>query len=69
MAELYRGWHIEPTQNPYQDGWDYWHDSYDGAPDSRDNRCGFALTEQEAREEIDMYEDEQIGATTNASLG
>jgi hypothetical protein len=53
----YRGWEISLTQNPYQDGYDYAHESFDGAPDSGDDRCGFARTVAEAKTEIDEYED------------
>lgn len=33
--------------------YDYAHDSYDGAPDARDGRCGQAHTVEQAKAEID----------------
>ncbi len=35
----------------------FWHDDFDGAPDSYDNRAGTAATVEEAKSEIDMIED------------
>lgn len=37
---------------------EYVHESYDGAPDARDNRFGQAHTEAEAKAEIDEKEDD-----------
>jgi len=38
--------------------WDWVHDDYDGAPDSRDHRCGSARTISACKDEIDELEDE-----------
>ncbi len=35
----------------------FWHDDYDGAPDSFDNRAGTAASVEEAKAEIDIIED------------
>lgn len=37
--------------------YDFVHDSYDGAEDAGDNRCGVANTVEEAKEQIDEKED------------
>lgn len=37
-------------------GYNYVHDDYDGAPDAGDNRCGHAMTVQDAQEAIDELE-------------
>lgn len=33
--------------------WDWWHDDYDGAPDSNDDRCGCAASLEDAKAAID----------------
>lgn len=39
--------------------WRWSHDDYDGAPDSRDRRCGMASSPEECRAQIDeVLEDE-----------
>lgn len=57
----YRGYHIQydPPPIPIRNAdWQFHHDDYDGAEDSRDPRCGFAASEAECREQIDWIEDE-----------
>lgn len=50
-------WRIqyEPKPIPVACGvdWDWWHDDYDGAPDSGDRRAGCARSLQAAKDEID----------------
>lgn len=53
----YRGYHITKTEN----GWEYVHDSYDGAPEHSggppsDNRCGIAASLDDAIADIDELE-------------
>lgn len=50
-----RHWHIEYVPKPIPDrrhDFDFWHDDYDGAPDSGDNRCGTAESVEDALEQI-----------------
>lgn len=53
----YRGYEIHPTDAPgplpASCAWTFVHESYDGAPDSGDNRCGHAATLADAQAEID----------------
>lgn len=60
----YRGYIIEHRRAPVPTttfDYAYWHESYDGAPDANDNRCGFASSLEEAMaaidEQIDDYDD------------
>lgn len=39
--------------------YEYSHDDFDGAPDARDNRCGYARTVDAAKQEIDELEDDK----------
>ena len=51
-------WHIEhnPVPVPTRScDWQYSHEDYDGAPDSGDDRCGFADSEQDAKDQIEEY--------------
>jgi len=34
---------------------DYWHEDYDGAPDSHDHRCGNVASIADAKAEIEEY--------------
>lgn len=65
----YRGWRIYGAESPPR-GWApdfefaYVHDSYDGAPIEPDGppadaRCGFAASIEDAKSEIDQYENEE----------
>lgn len=57
----YGPWHIMPANwtrpHPSVD-WDWWHDDYDGAPDSGDNRCGSAADRDACIAEIHEWEDD-----------
>jgi hypothetical protein len=51
---MYRDYHISQASDPYYMlAYEFWHDSYDGAPDAYDYRCGEASTIEEAKEMID----------------
>jgi len=53
---LYRGYHIVYEPKPIPDhshDWSWWHDDYDGAPDSRDRRCGTSASLLQAQADID----------------
>lgn len=52
----YRGYKIHYGSTVFA-AWVFAHDSYDGAPDAGDNRCGYADTVQECREQINEIED------------
>lgn len=54
MSITYRGYHISKAYI----GWGFHHDSYDGAPDSGDRRCGLASTVDAAKKLIDEIEDD-----------
>ena len=58
----YGDWRIEPANwvrpSPEAD-WDWWHDDFDGAPDSNDHRHGFARNLEACISEIHAWEDEQ----------
>jgi len=43
---------------PYTCTYTYAHDSYDGAEDAYDNRCGYGATIEECKAEIDSKEDD-----------
>lgn len=45
------------------------HDDFDGAEDSNDTRCGHAATVDEAKTEIDEYEDAYALAGAGRGLG
>lgn len=52
----YRGFHIEcdPVPIPILGiDWSWWHDGFDGAPDSNDRRRGLARTLEVAKSMID----------------
>ena len=51
MQVEYRGYWIRESNQPIP--FEFYHDSYDGAPDSGDNRCGLANDILEAMEAID----------------
>lgn len=59
----YRNWHISydpppiPTRNC---DWHYWHDDFDGAEDSGDNRYGHAESEEAAMASIDRWYEEEF---------
>jgi len=55
----YGNWHIQydPPPIPVRHwDWQFWHDDYDGAPDSNDNRSGAAASLDAAKAEIDERE-------------
>jgi hypothetical protein len=50
-------WRIYISDHFYpNDSYAYVHDDYDGAKDARDSRCGHAHSVEEAKQEIDEYE-------------
>lgn len=52
----YRGYVIEHDPKPIPSrahDWDWQHDDYDGAPDSRDRRCGSSSSLGEALRAVD----------------
>lgn len=54
-------WHILYNPKPIPDrrhDYDWWHEDYDGAPDSRDIRCGTAESAEDARRQIEEIENE-----------
>jgi hypothetical protein len=59
----YRGYIIKYDPKPIPDrgfDWDYYHEDYDGAPDSGDRRCGAVATMADAKDMIDeLIEDEE----------
>ncbi len=58
----YRDFHIsyDPPPIPVRScDWHYWHDDFDGAPDSNDCRYGHCATEGGCRQEIDEWYAEQ----------
>lgn len=58
----YRGYHIyyDPPPIPIRTmDWHYYHNDFDGAEDSGDNRCGSAASEEACRAEVDMLEDDE----------
>jgi len=58
-SESYRGWHIayDPPPIPVRTcDWQFWHDDFDGAEDSGDNRYGHASSLEAAKAEIDAWE-------------
>ena len=58
--ERYGSWTIEYDPKPIPTrkfDYSFWHDDYDGAPDSFDNRAGTAASIDEAKLEIDIIED------------
>lgn len=64
-AERYEGatgtWWItyDPPPIPIRShDYQFWHDDYDGAPDSGDTRCGSAPSVGEARSMIREYEEQ-----------
>jgi hypothetical protein len=55
-SEVYRGFHITYEPLPIPDRWFDWSyvsEHYDGAPDSRDRRCGVAASLEACKCEID----------------
>lgn len=52
----YGKWRIYISDNPCQQSYDYVHTDFDGAPDANDGRYGHARTVEEAKAEIDEYE-------------
>jgi hypothetical protein len=63
QSTTYRGWHIEfnPPPIPSRNcDWQFWHDDFDGAEDSGDNRCGSAESLEAAKAEIDEREAEAV---------
>lgn len=57
----YRGYHITHRAAPIPGGiadWQFCHDSYDGAPDGNDNRCGTASSLLSAMDQINDLEDD-----------
>jgi hypothetical protein len=59
---MYKNYHIEPfgfyaRENTHH----FWHDDYDGAPDSLDNRCGYGTSVEDCKKQIDeqIEENEQ----------
>ena len=54
-------WHIyyDPPPIPYRTmDWSFYHDDFDGAPDSNDRRCGSAESVEGCIREIDLMEEE-----------
>ena len=52
----YGDWRIQYAPKPIPDfsrDWDYWHDDYDGAEDSNDDRAGSAASPDACIEEIE----------------
>jgi hypothetical protein len=53
----YRGYRIyrdpKPVPPHIAGDWSFVHEDYDGAPDSNDNRCGFAQSVADAKSQID----------------
>jgi len=54
----YRGYRIYLNRG-FGPAYGYVHDDYDGAEDSRDNRCGAENSIAECKEAIDDLEDDQ----------
>lgn len=57
----YRGYWIEYDPPPIPSrahDWQWWHDEYDGAPDSHDHRYGSSASLEEAKAEIDAQIEE-----------
>ena len=57
----YRNWHIyyDPPPIPTRKcDWHFYHDDFDGAEDSHDDRCGDAGSLEAARRAIDEYEEQ-----------
>ena len=55
----YRDWWVayDPPPIPVRTmDWTFWHDDFDGAPDSCDSRCGHAASLEAAKAEIDDWE-------------
>ena len=67
----YRGFWIEydPPPIPVRTcDWRWWHDSYDGAPDSGDRRCGASPSLEAAQQDIDeMLAELEDAASGNVS--
>jgi len=54
----YRAFNIQKNMKPIPDrrhDWDFWHDDYDGVPDSADCRAGTAASEEDCKALIDEY--------------
>lgn len=56
MSETYRGYVIEPA---WGGRFDFVHQDYDGAPDSKDRRCGLGTSVQDCKAQIDEIESEK----------
>ena len=54
---MYKGWIISDGLRPYSQ-YQFWHEDFDGAPDSGDNRCGTAETLKSAQFQIDDMEED-----------
>ena len=57
----YKGYSIlyDPPPIPLRNmGWQFYHDDYDGAPDSNDGRSGSGASIADCKEQIDEMEDE-----------
>ena len=46
-------WHIRQNWHCLGPRWVYWHADYDGAPDSRDDRQGYADCAEDAKQQIE----------------
>lgn len=62
----YRGYRIHYGDTVFA-AWVFEHDSYDGAEDAGDNRCGYGDTFQECRDQIDEIEDDEDPEPCTAS--
>jgi hypothetical protein len=53
-------WRIYVSDDPFLGPckYEYVHDDYDGADDANDNRAGYARTVDEAKQQIDEYEED-----------
>ena len=59
----YRGYWIEAGGNDPHGAWEFWHDSYDGAPletggPPADHRCGFGVSVEDCQSQIDELEED-----------
>ena len=48
-------WHIQPNWHGFGPPWEYYHDSYDGAPDAHDKRCGYGESPSHCRICIESF--------------
>ena len=58
MSEQYRGYRISYAPKPVPFGYyEFVHPDYDGAPDSKDRRCGLGNSVEDCKAQIDEIED------------